>query len=174
MKLFIKTKGAVKLTTFWKSKFFMAMRTFLKRTVLLFLILFCIFISFPVADLGALDPLNSNLSYHPSEVPFVLNVVKILFPEKYEVRKLGTGNHWKIIPTRGIVWMLILREWDGFHPIEVSLRSLLKDLFPNSKDFSFPTLANLKPFGGESTEIVSGTPLIIRYFILEKNEKIVS
>ncbi|EMY02841.1 hypothetical protein LEP1GSC029_5063 [Leptospira interrogans str. 2002000626] len=70
--------------------------------------------------------------------------------------------------------MLILREWDGFPSNEESLRSLLKDLFPNSKDLSVPTLANLKTIGGERKEIVSGTPLTIRYFLLEKNKKIVS
>ncbi|ABJ79236.1 acyltransferase [Leptospira borgpetersenii serovar Hardjo-bovis] len=172
MKLFIKTKGAVKLTTFWKSKFFMAMRTFLKRTVLLFLILFCIFISFPVADLGALDPLNSNLSYHPSEVPFVLNVVKILFPEKYEVRKLGTGNHWKILPTHGRAWMLILREWEGLP--SGSLQSLVKDLFPDYRELVLPEFRGLKTIGGERKEIVAGNSLTVRYFLLERKGKVAS
>ncbi|KPA33750.1 Uncharacterized protein AMR50_1494 [Leptospira interrogans] len=67
--------------------------------------------------------------------------------------------------------MLILREWDGFPSNEESLRSLLKDLFPNSKDLSVPTLANLKTIGGERKEIGSGTPLTIRYFLLEKIKK---
>ncbi|EJP13606.1 hypothetical protein RBB68_09805 [Leptospira interrogans] len=145
---------------------------FFIKKFLTFSIFLSSFIFSSFFDLLALDPLDPNLSYHSA--PFVLNIVKIRFPEKAEVLKLGTGNHWKIIPTRGRAWMLILREWDGFPSNEESLRSLLKDLFPNSKDLSVPTLANLKTIGGERKEIVSGTPLTIRYFLLEKNKKIVS
>lgn len=96
--------------------------------------------------------------------PFILNIVKIRLPEKAEVLKLGTGNHWKIIPTQGKAWMLILREWDGLPSNEESLKSILKDLFPNS----FLKLPNLKMIGGERKETVYGTPLTIRYFLLEK------
>ncbi|EMY12867.1 hypothetical protein LEP1GSC043_2807 [Leptospira weilii str. Ecochallenge] len=64
MKLFIKQKIR---KNFIKEKFFVS------------LILLCIFISFSFSDLRALDPLNSNLSYYPSEIPFALNVVKIFF-----------------------------------------------------------------------------------------------
>lgn len=59
--------------------------------------------------------------------------------------------------------MLILREWDGFPSNEESLRSLLKDLFPNSKDLSVPTLANLKTIGGERKEI--GSELLLPFVI---------
>ncbi|EMO27587.1 hypothetical protein LEP1GSC170_4585 [Leptospira interrogans serovar Bataviae str. HAI135] len=130
---------------------------------------FLIFLSsfiFPSSfDLLALDPLNPDLSYHLT--PFILNIVKIRLPEKAEVLKLGTGNHWKIIPTQGKAWMLILREWDGLPSNEESLKSILKDLFPNS----FLKLPNLKMIGGERKETVYGTPLTIRYFLLEKIKK---
>lgn len=141
-------------------------RNFFIKKLLTFSIFLSGFIFYSFFDLLALDPLNPDLSYHST--PFILNIVKIRFPEKAEVLKLGTGNHWKIIPTQGRAWMLILREWDGFPSNEESLRSLLKDLFPNSKDLSVPTLANLKTIGGERNKIVSGTSLTIRYFLLEK------
>ncbi|WP_078127976.1 acyltransferase [Leptospira alexanderi] len=157
MKLFIKQKIR---KNFIKEKFFVS------------LILLSIFVSFSFSDLRALDPLNSNLSYYPSEVPFVLNVVKIFFPEKYEVWKLGTGNHWKVLPTQGRAWMLILREWEGFP--SGSLQSLVKDLFPDYKDLVLPEFRGLKMIGGERKEIVAGNPLTIRYFLLERKGKVVS
>ncbi|EMN00973.1 hypothetical protein LEP1GSC021_0916 [Leptospira noguchii str. 1993005606] len=141
---------------------------FFKKKFLVFLIFLSSFIFPSSFDLLALDPLNPDLSYHLT--PFILNIVKIRLPEKAEVLKLGTGNHWKIIPTQGKAWMLILREWDGLPSNEESLKSILKDLFPNS----FLKLSKLKMIGGERKETVYGTPLTIRYFLLEKNKKIVS
>ncbi|EKP04182.1 MULTISPECIES: hypothetical protein [Leptospira] len=143
-------------------------RNFFIKKLLTFSIFLSGFIFYSFFDLLALDPLNPDLSYHST--PFILNIVKIRFPEKAEVLKLGTGNHWKIIPTQGRAWMLILREWDGLPSNEESLKSILKDLFPNP----FPKLPNLKMIGGERNKIVSGTSLTIRYFLLEKNKKIVS
>lgn len=143
-------------------------RNFFIKKLLTFSIFLSGFIFYSFFDLLALDPLNPDLSYHST--PFILNIVKIRFPEKAEVLKLGTGNHWKIIPTQGRAWMLILREWEGLPSNEESLKSILKDLFPNT----FPKLPNLKMTGGERNKIVSGTPLTIRYFLLEKNKKIVS
>ncbi|MBM9575923.1 hypothetical protein JWG45_02035 [Leptospira sp. 201903070] len=136
----------------------------------LILFVFC-FLSF--SETPALDPLDPNLAYYSPSTPFVLNLLKIRFPEKGEVKTNGNGNHWKVIPTQGRAWMLILREWEG--PLrEDSLMSLLKNLFPNSKDFTSPKLGGMLGIGAERKEIVSGNPLTVRYYLFQKKEKIVS
>ncbi|EKR92053.1 acyltransferase [Leptospira santarosai] len=159
MKLFIKQKTRKNST---------------KESPLLFPIFLCIFISFSFSDLRALDPLNSNLSYYSSDIPFVSNLAKIRFPEKAEVWKLGTGNHWKVIPTQGRAWMLILREWEGFPSDEKSLQSLVKDLFPDYGNLVLPEFSDLKALGGERKEIVAGNSITVRYFLLERKGKILS
>ncbi|MBM9502134.1 acyltransferase [Leptospira sp. 201903071] len=144
-----------------------------KKNPFVFSILICFFFQFHFVSLYALDPLDPNLAYYPPSSPFVLNLLKIRFPEKTEVKTDGNGNHWKAIPTHGRAWMLILREWEG--PFrEESLITLLKELFPNSKEFSVPKLGGMTAVGAERKEIVSGNPLTIRYFLFRKQEKIVS
>ncbi|TGL95506.1 acyltransferase [Leptospira barantonii] len=126
------------------------------------------------AELRAVDPLDPNLSFHSPETPFVSDLVKIRFPEKAEVRRIGNGNHWKSIPTQGRAWMLILREWEGHPSAEEPLENLLKELFPNSKNLILPVFKGLKAIGGERKEIISGNPLTVRYFLLQRRGKIVS
>ncbi|PJZ55188.1 acyltransferase [Leptospira adleri] len=130
--------------------------------------------SIVIADeIYAVDPLDPDLSYYSTSLPFTLSLLKVRFPEKAEVKTNGNGNHWKAIPTKGRAWMLILREWEG-QPREESLRTLLKELFPNSKKFLAPKWNGTISIGAEGKEIVSGNPLTIRYFLFQKKEKIVS
>ncbi|PJZ29681.1 acyltransferase [Leptospira kmetyi] len=125
-------------------------------------------------ELRALDPLDPSLSFHSPETPFVSDLVKIRFPEKAEVRRIGNGGHWKSIPTQGRAWMLIVREWEGHPSAEEPLENLLKELFPNSKNVVLPVFKGLKVIGGERKEIISGNPLTVRYFLLQRRGKIVS
>ncbi|TGM56659.1 acyltransferase [Leptospira adleri] len=126
-----------------------------------------------VDEIYAVDPLDPDLSYYSTSLPFTLSLLKVRFPEKAEVKTNGNGNHWKAIPTKGRAWMLILREWEG-QPREESLRTLLKELFPNSKEFFAPKWNGTISIAAERKEIVSGNPLTIRYFLFQKEEKIVS
>ncbi|RHX79186.1 acyltransferase [Leptospira yasudae] len=137
-------------------------------------ILLLLFSALSHRELSALDPLDPNLSYLKESTPFVADLVKIRFPEKCEVRRLGTQNHWKIIPKQGRAWMMILREWEGTVSKEEALSALLKELFPESKDIPVPDLRGIKIVAGERKEIVSGNPLTVRYYLLEQKGKIVS
>ncbi|RHX86489.1 hypothetical protein [Leptospira stimsonii] len=132
-----------------------------------------VFCFFPPTTMRALDPLDPALFYHSPSSPFLLNILKIRFPEKAEVRTNGNGYHWKVIPTKGRAWMLILREWEGPFK-EESVKTLLRDLFPNSKDLNLPKWDGLLSIGAERKEIVSGNPLTVRYYLFQKKEKIVS
>lgn len=126
-----------------------------------------------VDGIYAVDPLDPNLSYHSPSSLFTLSLLKIRFPEKAEVKTNGNGNHLKAIPTKGRAWMLILREWEG-PSREESLKTLLKEMFPNSKEFAAPKWKGMISIGAERKEIVSGNPLTVRYFLFQKKEKIVS
>ncbi|MCG6193188.1 acyltransferase [Leptospira sp. FAT2] len=137
-------------------------------------LLLLVLVPSPYAELFAVDPLDSDLSYQSESTPFVTDLVKIRFPEKAEVRRLGTQNHWKIIPRQGRAWMMILREWEGVISKEETLSALLKELFPESKDIPVPDLRGIKIVAGERKEIVSGNPLTVRYYLLEQKGKTVS
>ncbi|EMY78186.1 hypothetical protein LEP1GSC060_1364 [Leptospira weilii serovar Ranarum str. ICFT] len=149
-------------------------RTFERKNLYVSSILLYFLLHFSFKQLYALDPLDPNLFYQTPNTPFVLNLIKIRFPEKCEVRRLGTGSHWKVVPREGRAWMMILREWEGTPSDEESLKSFLKNLFPDSKNLTLPQFQGLKTIGAERKEIVSGTPLTVRYFLLEKNGRIVS
>lgn len=146
---------------------------FVSKFALFFTTLVVLFLN-SFSPLQALDPLDPSLKFHSPETPFVSDLAKIRFPEKAEIRGIGNGNHWKIIPTQGRAWMLIVREWEGHPNAEEPLENLLKDLFPNSKDLILPVFKGLKTIGGERKEIISGNPLTVRYFLLQRRGKIVS
>ncbi|XDD51684.1 acyltransferase [Leptospira sp. WS92.C1] len=147
------------------------MRSFTKTHVFISVLFLCITQSF--FKIHALDTLDPDVSYHSEASSFPLTLLKIRFPEKCEIRRMGNSSYWKVIPVQGRSWMMIFREWEGFEN-EGSLEQLFKELFPGSTKPILPQWKEFKMIGGERQEVVAGNPLIIRYFLFQKKERIVS